>query len=116
MVGVLDPVEGYEIYDPCCGSGGMLIESHYHLIKNGKDPKKLFLHGQEINGDTWAIAMMNVTLHDMEAELHQGDSFADPKFIVESSLKKFDIVIANLMGSLQIAQQTGVGYSICSLA
>jgi len=97
MVGMLDPVEGCEIYDPCCGSGGMLIESHYHLLKNGKDPKKLFLHGQEINGDTWAIAMMNVMLHDMEAELHQGDSFADPKFIVESSLKKFDIVIANPM-------------------
>jgi len=97
MVGVLDPVEGCEIYDPCCGSGGMLIESHYHLLTNGKDPKKLFLHGQEINGDTWAIAMMNVMLHDMEAELHQGDSFADPKFIVESSLKKFDVVIANPM-------------------
>jgi len=97
MVGVLDPVEGCEIYDPCCGSGGMLIESHYHLLKNGKDPKKLFLHGQEINGDTWAIAMMNVMLHDLEAELHQGDSFADPKFIIGSSLKKFDIVIANPM-------------------
>jgi type I restriction enzyme M protein len=97
MVGVLAPDEGCEIYDPCCGSGGMLIESHYHLLKNRKDPKKLFLHGQEINGDTWAIAMMNVMLHDMEAELHQGDSFADPKFIVGSALKKFDIVIANPM-------------------
>lgn len=97
MVGILDPIEGSEIYDPCCGSGGMLIESHYHLLENGKDPKKLFLHGEEINGDTWAIAMMNVMLHDMEAELHQGDSFADPKFIVESELKRFDIVIANPM-------------------
>jgi type I restriction enzyme M protein len=97
MVGVLDPDEGCEIYDPCCGSGGMLIESHYHLVKKSKDPKKLFLYGQEINGDTWAIAMMNVMLHDMEAELHQGDSFADPKFIVGSALKKFDIVIANPM-------------------
>lgn len=97
MVGVLDPEEGCDMYDPCCGSGGMLIESHYHLLKNGKDPKKLFLYGQEINGDTWAIAVMNVMLHDMEAELHQGDSFADPKLIAGSSLKKFDIVIANPM-------------------
>lgn len=97
MVQILDPQEGYEIYDPCCGSGGMLIESHYHLAREGKDPKKLFLFGQEINGDTWTIAMMNVMLHDLEAELHQGDSFADPKFLDGSSLKQFDLVIANPM-------------------
>jgi len=97
MVEILDPQEGYEIYDPCCGSGGMLIESHYHLAREGKDPKQLFLFGQEINGDTWAIAMMNVMLHDLEAELHQGDSFADPRFLDGSSLEQFDLVIANPM-------------------
>jgi len=97
MVEILDPQEGYEIYDPCCGTGGMLIESHYHLAREGKDPKKLFLYGQEINGDTWTIAMMNVMLHDLEAELHQGDSFADPRFLDGSSLKQFDLVIANPM-------------------
>jgi type I restriction enzyme M protein len=97
MVEILDPQEGDEIYDPCCGSGGMLIESHYHLAREGKDPKKLFLFGQEINGDTWTIAMMNVMLHDLEAELHQGDSFADPRFLDGSSLKQFDLVIANPM-------------------
>jgi type I restriction enzyme M protein len=97
MVEILDPQEGYEIYDPCCGTGGMLIESHYHLAQQGKDPKKLFLYGQEINGDTWTIAMMNVMLHDLEAELHQGDSFADPRFLDGSSLKQFDLVIANPM-------------------
>jgi type I restriction enzyme M protein len=97
MVQILDPQEGYEIYDPCCGTGGMLIESHYHLARAGKDPKKLFLYGQEINGDTWAIAMMNVMLHDLEAELRQGDSFVDPKFLDGSSLKRFDLVIANPM-------------------
>ena len=97
MVEILDPQEGYEIYDPCCGSGGMLIESHYHLARESKDPKKLFLYGQEINGDTWTIAMMNVMLHDLEAELHQGDSFADPRFLDGASLKQFDLVIANPM-------------------
>ncbi len=97
MVEILDPQEGYEIYDPCCGSGGMLIESHYHLAREGKDPKKLFLYGQEINGETWTIAMMNVMLHDLEAELDQGDSFADPRFLDGSSLKQFDLVIANPM-------------------
>jgi type I restriction enzyme M protein len=97
MVEILDPDEGDEVYDPCCGSGGMLIVSHYHLINKGKDPKKLFLYGQEINVDTWAMAMMNVMLHDMEAEIHQGDSFADPRLIEGSELKRFDIVIANPM-------------------
>jgi len=97
MIGILDPEEGYEIYDPCCGSGGMLIVSHYHLANKGKDPKKLFLYGQEINVDTWSIAMMNVMLHDMEAEIHQGDTLADPKVLDGSALKKFDMVVANPM-------------------
>jgi type I restriction enzyme M protein len=97
LVEITDPDEGAEVYDPCCGSGGMLIVSHYHLVANGKDPKKLFLHGQEINADTWTIAMMNVMLHDMEAEIHQGDSFADPRFLRGAGLRQFDIVLANPM-------------------
>jgi type I restriction enzyme M protein len=68
------------------------------LAGKGKDPKKLFLHGQEINVDTWAISMMNVLLHDMEAEIRHGDTFADPKFLdKDGSLRKFDIVVANPM-------------------
>ena len=98
LVNILDPDEGFEIYDPCSGSGGMLIVSHYYLAGKGKDPKKLFLHGQEINVDTWAISMMNVLLHDMEAEIKRGDTFADPKFLDKTgSLRKFDIVVANPM-------------------
>jgi len=98
LVNILDPDEGYEIYDPCSGTGGMLIVSHYYLASKGKDPKKLFLHGQEINVDTWAISMMNVMLHDMEAEIKHGDTFADPKFLDKvGSLRKFDIVVANPM-------------------
>jgi len=71
------------------------MESHHHLLKNDKDPKTLFLHGEEINCNAWAIAMMNILLHDMEADLHLGNSLIDPKFIAGSSLKKFDIVMAN---------------------
>jgi len=98
LVSILDPDEGFEIYDPCSGSGGMLIVSHYYLAGKGKDPKKLFLHGQEINVDTWAMSMMNVLLHDMEAEIKHGDTFADPKFLEkDGSLRKFDIVVANPM-------------------
>ena len=97
LVGCLKPEEGYEVYDPCCGSGGMLIESYYYLKHLGKDPKKLFLYGQEINDDTWAISKMNVFLHDMEAQILQGDTFANPKFLEAGGLKQFDLVIANPM-------------------
>ncbi len=97
LVKILDPVEGDEIYDPCSGSGGILIFSHYHLAEKGKDPKKLFLYGQEINVDTWAISKMNVALHDMEAEIHQDDTLSTPRFSDGAGLKKFDIVIANPM-------------------
>jgi len=97
LVGCLKPEEGYEVYDPCCGSGGMLIESYYYLKRLEKDPKKLFLYGQEINDDTWAISKMNVFLHDMEAQILQGDTFANPKFLEAGGLKQFDLVIANPM-------------------
>jgi type I restriction enzyme M protein len=52
MVSILDPDEGYEIYDPCCGSAGMLIMSHYYPLSKKKDPKKLLFHGQELNAET----------------------------------------------------------------
>ncbi len=97
MVEILDPQEGEEVYDPCCGSGGMLIVSHRHLASKGKDPKKLFLCGQEINPDTWAIAKMNVALHDLYAEISQGDTMADPRFLEGAGLKKFDVALANPM-------------------
>jgi type I restriction enzyme M protein len=97
MVEILDPDEGDEVYDPCCGSGGMLIVSHHNLTNKGKDPKKLFLYGQEINPDTWAIAKMNVTLHDLFAEIRQSDTMADPKFLDGAELKKFDVALANPM-------------------
>jgi type I restriction enzyme M protein len=97
MVEILDPQEGEEVYDPCCGSGGMLIVSHRHLASKGKDPKKLFLCGQEINPDTWTIAKINVALHNLYAEINQGDTMADPRFLDGAGLKKFDVAVANPM-------------------
>jgi len=97
LVNILSPDEGNEIYDPCCGSTGMLIEAYYYLKERDKNPEKLFLFGQEINVFTWSIAVMNVILHNMDAELHHGDTFADPKFLEGGQLKKFDIVLANPM-------------------
>lgn len=97
MVEILDPDEGFEIFDPCCGSGGMLIVSHYHLLNKNKNPKELFLFGQEMEPETWTMAKINMILHDMEADIQQGDSMADPKFLSGSSLRRFDMVIANPM-------------------
>jgi len=97
MVQILNPTEGEEVYDPCCGSGGMLIVSYYHLASQGKNPKKLFLYGTELNAETWAMAKMNVTLHGLEAEIKQGDTLADPKFLEGAGLKRFDIAITNPM-------------------
>jgi type I restriction enzyme M protein len=99
MVQILDPDEGDEVYDPCCGTGGMLIFSHYHVTSKGKNPKKLFLCGQELNPDTLTIAKMNVVLHGLEAEVRQGDTIADPRFLDGAGLKKFNIAIANPMWS-----------------
>jgi type I restriction enzyme M protein len=98
LVGCLKPEEGMHVYDPCCGSGGMLIESYYHLKREGKDASKLFLFGQEINPETWAMARMNVFLHGMEAWIEQGDTFISPKFLnKDGSLRQFDLVLANPM-------------------
>lgn len=98
LVGGLNPGEGMRVYDPCCGSGGMLIESFYHLKREGKDASKLFLFGQEINQATWAMARMNVFLHGMEAWIEQGDTFVSPKFLnPDGSIRQFDLVLANPM-------------------
>jgi len=97
MVEILDPDEGSEIYDPCAGTGGMLIISHYHLLSKKKEPKKLFLYGQEINAETCAIARMNIILHGLEAEIRRDDTLSDPVFLEGDRLRQFDFVVANPM-------------------
>jgi len=97
LVECLKPGEGMEVYDPCCGSGGMLIESYYYLKERGLDAGNLFLFGQEINTETWAMAKMNVFLHGMKSWIMQGDTFVNPQFLDGGELRKFDLVIANPM-------------------
>lgn len=97
MVEILDPDEGNEVYDSCAGSGGMLIESYYHLIRKGKNARNLFLYGQESTLFTWSIAKMNVILHNLEAEIRHGDTLADPKYLENGGLKRFDMGITNPM-------------------
>lgn len=102
MVQLLDPTEGESIYDPACGSGGMLVESVNQVRAHGHDPRTLRLYGQEVNATTAAIARMNLYLHDIETfSIKRGDTLRDPRFRAESGLQRFDAVIANPPFSLK---------------
>jgi len=68
LVRLLNPQEGMSVYDPTCGSGGMLIQSAQLVEENAGDPRNLALYGQEFNGTTWAICKMNMLLHGLDGE------------------------------------------------
>ena len=96
MVNILDPKPGETVYDPACGTGGMLLETLHHVKEKGGDPRRLKLKGQEKNLTTEAIARMNLYLHGMEDfDIRRGDTLRDPKFLVSDRLEQFDCVIAN---------------------
>ena len=98
LVEILDPKPGESVYDPACGSGGMLILSYKHVEnEHGKEEaEKLFLFGQEANYKTLALARMNLYIHDIRsAQLAYGDTLRNPKFKEGEGLKRFDVVIAN---------------------
>lgn len=90
--------QGEEVYDPCCGSGGLLIKCQLALKEREKEiARPLKLYGQELTGSSFAIARMNMVVHDMEGEVVRGNSMTNPKFLDGPSLKKFDIVVTNPM-------------------
>ncbi len=109
MAMILDPEPGQTVYDPCCGSGGLIIKAHLQLLdkygvqKNGRkllEPNvaPLRLYGQEINHTTFAMARMNAFIHDMEAEIALGDTMGRPAFTQsDGSIQEFDLVVANPM-------------------
>ncbi len=101
MAYVVNPGEGEEVYDPCPGSGGLLIKCELAVIEKagGKDKvkKPVKLYGQELNPSTFAMAKMNMILHDMAGEVALGDTMRNPKFLDGSKLKHFDVVVANPM-------------------
>ncbi len=102
LVDILDPQEGMRICDPACGSGGMLIQSVFHLKENRQNPQNISLYGQEINVGTWAICKMNLLLHGLQnALVKRGDTLRDPQFLDRGQLMQFDIVIANPPFSLK---------------
>lgn len=102
MVNILDPQANESVYDPACGTGGMLLETIHHVKENGGDPRQLKIKGQEKNLTTEAIARMNLFLHGQEDfEIVRGDTLRDPKFLKNDHLETFDCVIANPPFSLK---------------
>ncbi|MEM3556080.1 MAG: class I SAM-dependent DNA methyltransferase [Candidatus Micrarchaeia archaeon] len=98
LVEMLEPKPQESVYDPACGSGGMLITSYKHVEeKYGKEgARKLFLYGQEVNQKTIALAKMNMYIHDIrDSQLAFGDTLLYPKFKEGEEYKRFDVVIAN---------------------
>ena len=104
MVNILDPREGESIYDPTCGTGGMLLEAIHHVRETQGDVRKLWgkLFGQEKNLTTAAIARMNLYLHGAEDfQIVRGDTLRGPAFYSGDNLATFDCVIANPPFSLE---------------
>jgi type I restriction enzyme M protein len=96
MVRLIDPKEGDRVYDPCSGSGGMLITSAEHLRERGDNPKNLGLFGQEDNGGVWSMSKMNMILHGIaDADVRNGDTLGDPLHQKGGELMRFDKVITN---------------------
>jgi len=106
---ILDPTEGQKIYDPCCGSAGLLIKCYLRFKdKYGEDPSIDFpkFFGQEILHSTFAMARMNAFIHDMEADVRLGDTMHRPAFLNnDGSLWKFDVVTANPMWNQDFSQE-----------
>jgi type I restriction enzyme M protein len=109
MAYILDPEPGKKVYDPCCGSGGLLIKCFLRFKeKFGSDPSMnpLKYYGQEVLASTFSMAKMNAFIHDMEAEILLGDTMRRPSFLTDGgSLKKFDLVTANPMWNQNFSKE-----------
>lgn len=97
LVELIQPQEGHEIYDPTCGSGGMLIQSKQYVEETGGNARELSLFGQESNDGTWSICKMNMILHGAgNARIENEDTLAKPQIHTDNGeIRPFDRVIAN---------------------
>ena len=88
---MVEPKDGERICDPTCGSGSLLLKAAKEV-----GSKNVSLYGQEVNGSTWALARMNMFLHEMDnARIEWGDTINNPQLREEDALMKFDVVVAN---------------------
>jgi type I restriction enzyme M protein len=99
MCRLVAPQPGESVYDPCAGSGGMLILAREYVDEHDRDGtagRRLALAGQELNGTAWAMAKMNMLLHGIrDADLRNGDTLADPKHVEGGKLRLFDKIVTN---------------------
>jgi type I restriction enzyme M protein len=100
MALIMDPEPGMTCYDPTCGSAGLLIKCELALEEKTRaagTAAPLKLYGQESTPTTWAMANMNMIIHDMEGQIEIGDTFRHPKFRQGNRLQTFDRAVANPM-------------------
>ncbi|MDD4929739.1 MAG: N-6 DNA methylase [Gallionella sp.] len=96
MVRLIKPALQHHVYDPCCGSGGMLICAKEYIDEQGQEGRKANLYGQEANGTVWSIAKMNMLLHGIStADLHNEDTLAKPQHVKGGELRRFDRILTN---------------------
>ncbi|MFO1326077.1 MAG: class I SAM-dependent DNA methyltransferase [Rubrivivax sp.] len=96
MVRLLKPEQRHSVYDPCVGSGGMLILAKEYIDEHGGDGTRADLCGQEANGTVWSIAKMNMLLHGIStADLRNDDTLAEPQHAEGGELMRFDRVLSN---------------------
>jgi type I restriction enzyme M protein len=108
MTKIMDPQPGESVYDPTCGSGGLLLNCALHLKSEGKEYRTIKLYGQEINLITSAIARMNMFMHGIEEfSIIRGDTLANPAFLHNDELKKFNVILANPPYSIKAWDQKG---------
>jgi type I restriction enzyme M protein len=90
LVGMLEPYKG-RIFDPCCGSGGMFVQSEKFIEAHGGKIKDISVYGQESNQTTWKLCKMNMAIRGIDVNIKWGDSFHDNQF---KDLKA-DFILAN---------------------
>jgi type I restriction enzyme M protein len=103
LVRILGPKPTDSIYDPACGSAGMLIEAATEVKQSGGSVRQMRFYGQEVNQTSAAIGRMNLFIHDVEdAQIRREDTLQKPKFVdTKGKLEQFDLVVANPPFSLK---------------
>jgi len=108
MTELLKPQPHESIYDPTCGTGGMLLECINYLKRNKKDHRTITLYGQEKNTISSSIARMNTLLHGhTDAKIKQADTLEEPVFLIGDKLQEFDVILANPPYSIKKWNQKG---------
>ncbi|MBF8186265.1 N-6 DNA methylase [Nonomuraea sp. K274] len=96
MVELLRPEQGMRVYDPCVGSGGMLIHAKEYVEEHGGDTTDMFFGGQDANSGSWIMSTMNMVLHGVRRfDLKTGDTLTEPAHVPKRDADRFDAVLSN---------------------